>query len=592
MKEVKIQFKADGEEGCECFTFDSKGIDLSGLGITSIDLSTLREFNSPEHLLPQGNLLQGIGLSPANDCASLRRVDLSDNQLCSVDLDSFGPCSELDTLLLSGNKLGTIHLSSLSECSGLIHFDLSLGQLQTIDLSPLGKCNDLECIDTSVNQLRTAVPSGFDGRSNLRCLCLDGNGLDSGDLGPLNNRVNLEGLSLTDNLLQNMHIPDMSQYSQFKYLDLSGNQLQEMDLSGLKMNSGFQDLFINDDNFQDIDLTPLKGTSNPQVIGFGDNPMGDIDPSTFGEFTGSQFLWANGLGLAHVDFSPLGQCQDLQSVWPHDNRLSHIDLSQLQGASHLERIDLSQNAIETTNVSSVLQHISFRELVLDPNMTLTFDSQSEDWRAAVHSQIELHVSTSEYLPDPISIFSRYQTDNERTKLERFFDGYVQVSSSMASELLKKVEEAKTNDEKKNSLEELVEYLFACVVGFEVLPSKRTKTGEIDRIVRNNRSDHPLFRWIGMDFLLEAKNWKTKVGAPEVIVFARKVNIAGCKLGVLIAKSGVTGRKDRDARGVMSEEFTRSGVVVTVLDYKDLKQVAEGGNLLELLRTRIEERRFS
>jgi hypothetical protein len=175
--------------------------------------------------------------------------------------------------------------------------------------------------------------------------------------------------------------------------------------------------------------------------------------------------------------------------------------------------------------------------------------------------------------------------------ERIFSRAMNLDLSMASYYLTRVDRAKTNKEKKDSMEEFAEYLFSCVNGFKVLPSKRTSIVEIDRYVENNRSDHPLFNWIGMKFIVEAKNWFKKVGTKEVIHFARNVEYTGCNLGVMVTKSGITGEGYKDAQGVIRREYDRLGIVIVVLDYNDLRCIADGSNLLELLYDRINQVHF-
>jgi hypothetical protein len=108
-------------------------------------------------------------------------------------------------------------------------------------------------------------------------------------------------------------------------------------------------------------------------------------------------------------------------------------------------------------------------------------------------------------------------------------------------LVEIVDTAKDTDTKGRVLEELTAQLFASVKGFTVSGRVRTETEEID-ITLVNGSDEPRLRKEGPIILVECKNWSSKCGKNEFVVFKEKVeNRKGrCTLGVLVSWKGFTG----------------------------------------------------
>jgi len=111
-------------------------------------------------------------------------------------------------------------------------------------------------------------------------------------------------------------------------------------------------------------------------------------------------------------------------------------------------------------------------------------------------------------------------------------------SSSPDELVNTVESAKTTDDKGRSLEELVARLFAAIPGFTVSGRVRTETEEIDISVLNSSSDPHFIREEAL-ILVECKNWTSKCGKNEFVVFKEKMeNRKGrCSLGFLVSWNG-------------------------------------------------------
>lgn len=106
-------------------------------------------------------------------------------------------------------------------------------------------------------------------------------------------------------------------------------------------------------------------------------------------------------------------------------------------------------------------------------------------------------------------------------------------------LISKVESAKSNHEKGKYLELLGVTLFKSIEGLSIYGSNvETKTEEIDIVVENNDKSSP-FPKEGPIILSECKNWSSKCGKNELVVFLDKVKnrYGRCSMGVFISWNG-------------------------------------------------------
>lgn len=170
------------------------------------------------------------------------------------------------------------------------------------------------------------------------------------------------------------------------------------------------------------------------------------------------------------------------------------------------------------------------------------------------------------------------------------DDFFVIDIDKFNSMLLDVINANTNDEKKNSMENLGEYLFMSITNFEIVErNKRTPTSELDIISENNNSFHPFLRTLGLLIPIECKNWKIPIGASEIRDFGADMVNRKFQTGILISKSGITGeRKFRtDAQGELSNFFKQNAKIL-LLTLEDLNRVSEGISLLTLLRKRNRE----
>lgn len=139
--------------------------------------------------------------------------------------------------------------------------------------------------------------------------------------------------------------------------------------------------------------------------------------------------------------------------------------------------------------------------------------------------------------------------------------------------LEKVFSAKTNVDKKVSLEGLAKILMNMIEGLKVFKTNvNTKTEEIDLLVKNENKD-PFWQRLPSPFLVECKNWSKPVTAKEIRDFDGKMREITFR--IMIAVNGITGRSERDAaRGVIRDARIKKRQII-VLDNEDLKDIAAG-----------------
>lgn len=89
-------------------------------------------------------------------------------------------------------------------------------------------------------------------------------------------------------------------------------------------------------------------------------------------------------------------------------------------------------------------------------------------------------------------------------------------------------------------------------------------------------------------LIECKNWESEVRSAETGYFLARMKYVGARLGVLVAKSDITGTKDDEAKNAfrfLQGFCLREGVVCLVVTGADLRELAKRGTFAELLDAR-------
>lgn len=129
------------------------------------------------------------------------------------------------------------------------------------------------------------------------------------------------------------------------------------------------------------------------------------------------------------------------------------------------------------------------------------------------------------------------------------------------------------------LEDLVELLFTLVPGLIVAARHRGPDEEFDLIVRNESRDS-LWAKESAIFLVECKNWSSKVGPDELDRFGNKLKrrYGRAKLGFFVAVNGFTKGFDTTRAATREQD-----ILVVPLDGSELQRLVDGPEREALLK---------
>jgi len=166
-----------------------------------------------------------------------------------------------------------------------------------------------------------------------------------------------------------------------------------------------------------------------------------------------------------------------------------------------------------------------------------------------------------------SKFLPYQFETEK---------FEELNKEYLEELLNRVDKARNNKEKKDSLENLARHLFSSIKGFRFIGKniKASPTGEIDLMFKNNC---PYLEDLGKILIIECKNWDRKVGKNEISTFKDKLSSKNTTTGVLIANDF-----SMDAYKKTIEDFRREKIKILLLITGEIRSVIQSGRGLVFL----------
>lgn len=167
------------------------------------------------------------------------------------------------------------------------------------------------------------------------------------------------------------------------------------------------------------------------------------------------------------------------------------------------------------------------------------------------------------------------------EINQIAQGYSKTKLLELPELIKQLNEATADKEKKNEkgqlLEELSVRFFSEIDGLKVIERIRTKTEEIDLVILNEAGDG-IWKSESPLILVECKNWTTKKsGKNEYVAFREKlVNRRGrAKLGFFISGLGY-------AKTFFEEDLRNSkeDILIVPIEVKEMIDVLENGKSVQ------------
>jgi CheY-like chemotaxis protein len=154
-----------------------------------------------------------------------------------------------------------------------------------------------------------------------------------------------------------------------------------------------------------------------------------------------------------------------------------------------------------------------------------------------------------------------------------------AAANRLAQLWTEVKSATDSARKGRLLEDLIELVLKQIPGFVVAERRRGADEEFDLVVRNESTD-PLWSKDSQYFLVECKNWSSKVGPAELDRFINKLERrhGRARLGFFVAPNGFTS-------GFRSSWLTRrrESVLVVPIDDQALERLVTTSNREQLLK---------
>jgi hypothetical protein len=139
-----------------------------------------------------------------------------------------------------------------------------------------------------------------------------------------------------------------------------------------------------------------------------------------------------------------------------------------------------------------------------------------------------------------------------------------------------------------SLEILAEYLMSCMPGCRTRRRKLSHSTDYDIVCAMEGFEVDFRSEFGRHFVCECKDWASVADFTTIAKFCRVLDSIKSQFGILFAKSGISGGGTAQfAEREQLKVFQDRGIVIVVLSLRDLQEVANGANLITLLRNRYE-----
>lgn len=162
---------------------------------------------------------------------------------------------------------------------------------------------------------------------------------------------------------------------------------------------------------------------------------------------------------------------------------------------------------------------------------------------------------------------------------------VAIDRDVVAAELARGDRAASTTERGDALEDLIVYLFESIPGISDTHRKMRNPGNAGEIDVAFWNDGPPDGLRGFDpfVLVECKNWTSRVGYEEVVVFHEKLASRGRSFGIIVAASGVTGdAESRTAAHHALFSYLRTGREIVVLTRCEIERLVDTDDLVRLL----------
>src|SRR5262249_14813046 len=137
-----------------------------------------------------------------------------------------------------------------------------------------------------------------------------------------------------------------------------------------------------------------------------------------------------------------------------------------------------------------------------------------------------------------------------------------------------------------TVEVLAEYLMSCMPGCRTRRRERSNSTDYNIVCAMEGFELDFRSELGRHFVCECKDWASAADFTTMAKFCRVLDSIKSRFGILFSRSGITGSgKTQFAEREQLKVFQDRGIVIVVLSLSDLQAVANGANLITLLRNR-------
>jgi len=312
-----------------------------------------------------------------------------------------------------------------------------------------------------------------------------------------------------------------------------------------------------------------------------------IDPNLDWDLNLWRRVMSHFLSLGRIDLT-IETCEVLRK---HLSKIGYFDIRDIQSLLGVLHFEMNEYKLGKESLLEALIYSLSTNKKVEGSLELKIIMTYTDFTNAHLEELQKIIDEHGDSPNVEKVLLSFSAKSTEIAVELFFDSIFTKDTDDINQTLRKSKNPSLSPYKRGNLfEEMSRRLFEGVEGFEVMEMK-TKTGQIDGVVRSNRVDHPFFITMGDYFLMEAKNWKVPVSALHVRGFADKIREARCNFGVIISTKGVTGPDGNNAKGVIRSNFER-GISIIVLDEEKLKDIASCQNLIRIMQEKYETLRFN
>jgi hypothetical protein len=118
--------------------------------------------------------------------------------------------------------------------------------------------------------------------------------------------------------------------------------------------------------------------------------------------------------------------------------------------------------------------------------------------------------------------------------------------------------------------------------------KRSQSTDYDVVCTLEGPNDDFRSELGRYFICECKDWSAPADFSAFAKFCYVLDSVKCRFGILFSREGITGAgRATDAERVQVKVFQDRGMVVIVITQKDLREIADGANLITMIRSKYE-----